>query len=148
MGAAEGCLKCGNFAHIFYMETVTEEEFLKFHATGVLVRSIQSTVGVGVNCQNESGGVCIGVLEEFHKPGRVHRKIDVQVDAGQDDIASSAIEDHSGAVPVAEMRDLLGFQEARGVDCRPWVDASGGEDIKALGVGKACLLYTSPSPRD
>ena len=52
MGAAKGHLKCGNFAHIFYMEAVTKEEFLKFHATGVLVRSIQSTVGVGINCQN------------------------------------------------------------------------------------------------
>ena len=55
MRAAKGRLECGNFAHIFYMETVAKEEFLKFHAAGILVRSIQSTVGVGVDCQNESG---------------------------------------------------------------------------------------------
>ena len=55
MRAAKGRLEGGNFAHIFYMETVAEEEFLKFHATGILVRSIQSTVGVRVDCQNESG---------------------------------------------------------------------------------------------
>ena len=35
VGAAKRCLECGNFAHIFYMEAVAEEEFLKFRAAGI-----------------------------------------------------------------------------------------------------------------
>ena len=69
VGAAKGGLECGNFAHVFDVEAVTEEEFLEFRATGIFVRSIKSTVGVGIDCQDESRGVVLGVLEEFHKPG-------------------------------------------------------------------------------
>ena len=54
MGLAQGGLEGRNIAHIFNMETVAEEELLKFRAAGILVRSIEIAEGVGVNCQEEA----------------------------------------------------------------------------------------------
>ena len=61
----------------------------------------------------------------------------VQVDTGHNNIAGPAVEDHNGAVPVAEMGDLLGFQEARRIDRSPWICGGRGEDIKAQRAGEA-----------
>ena len=52
MGLAERGLKCGDITHILDMESMAEEEILKFRAPWILVRSIDSAVGIGVHRQN------------------------------------------------------------------------------------------------
>ena len=55
--------------------------------------------------------------EGSHRARGIHREVDVQVDAGDDNITSPAVEEHSSTVSVAEVGDLLGYEETWGVNC-------------------------------
>ena len=114
MGLAGGSLKRGDVAHVLGMKSVAKEEVLKSRAPQILIRAIDSTVGIGVHCQKNPRRVVVSIVEEVVEPGGVNREVDVQVDAG-DDITSTTVKEHNSTVPVAKMGNLLGLKEARGI---------------------------------
>ena len=78
----------------------------------------------------------IRVDEETLKPVRDNRKVNVEVDTGNNKIARASVKGYHRTVPVAQVRYLLGFVGPRRVNRSPGIGEVGREDIISAGPGK------------
>ena len=66
--------------------------------------------------------------------------------ANADDVVTNALDP---LVQVASTLDLAAFAPVDGaIDTAPFVEMRGAAALASAGTREACLLYTSPSPRD
>ena len=78
-------------------------------------------MGIGVHREEDRRGVGGRVGHKTIKPVRDNGKINVQVDAGKNKVARASIDNYHRTVPVAQVRDLLGFEGLGGVDRGPGI---------------------------